>query len=193
MKESLAVAERGVFFFLCTTFQVDTGSDVIFFPDTAPRLGDISVSTQIWIYLTHSTLAWSRPPVWCIFRAHFLQHKWCVCVDKTGYCLTLSEPCSPHRWVPLVSLHFSFWDSSHVEGALCSFWRRDFFNIYNIIEVMLWTNYFSITEWTQAVLRGKTLFPEHCLKLVVWQGPPHTNKVKQYQFVYLVPSVTKPR
>ena len=25
--------------------------------------------------------------------------------------------------------------------------------------------------------------PEHCLKLYWWQGPPHKNKVKQYEIV----------
>ena len=25
--------------------------------------------------------------------------------------------------------------------------------------------------------------PEHCLKLERWQGPPHVNKVKQYEIV----------
>ena len=27
--------------------------------------------------------------------------------------------------------------------------------------------------------------PEHCLKLERWQGPPHTNKVKQYEIVFV--------
>ena len=30
---------------------------------------------------------------------------------------------------------------------------------------------------------GKIRSPEHCLKLERWQGPPHINKVKQYETV----------
>ena len=28
-----------------------------------------------------------------------------------------------------------------------------------------------------------SIFPEHCLKLERWQGPPHINKMKQYETV----------
>lgn len=55
-----------------------------FFPNTMLCLGDISVSTWIWIYLTYSTLAGSRPRQ-CIFRTHFLQLKCCVCFCVCGH------------------------------------------------------------------------------------------------------------
>ena len=34
----------------------------------------------------------------------------------------------------------------------------------------------------QAIAEESTI-PEHCLKLERWQGPPHINKVKQYEIV----------
>lgn len=60
-----------------------------FFANTVVGLGNISVSTRIWIYLTRSTLAGSRPR-WCIFRTHFLQLRWCLWtqLDSVWHCLS---------------------------------------------------------------------------------------------------------
>lgn len=65
--------------------------NVIYFNNAVVCFGVISVSTQIWIYLTYSTLAGNRPR-WCIFRTFPAAHM--MCVDTTRYCLTLLEP--PH-------------------------------------------------------------------------------------------------
>lgn len=106
-----------MFFFLCATFEVEHRKQCDFFPNT---VCDISVSTWIWIYLTHSTLAWSRPR-WCIFRNTFPAAQM-MCVD-TEYCLTPLEQCSPHWWVLLVTLHFSSWEKSQHVNMRQAMWR----------------------------------------------------------------------
>lgn len=60
-----------------------------FFANAVVGLGNISVSTRTWIYLTHSALAGSRPP-WCLFRTHFLQLRWCLWtqLDTVWHCLS---------------------------------------------------------------------------------------------------------
>ena len=49
-------------------------------------------------------------------------------------------------------------------------------NIYNINEVIIQTQKY-------LVLSEENKVPEHCLKVERWQGPPHINKVKQYETV----------
>ena len=36
-------------------------------------------------------------------------------------------------------------------------------------------------NWVKSCSQSKIRSQEHCLKLEVWQGPPHVNKVKQYE------------
>lgn len=74
------------FFLLCNTFEVRLRSRCDFLPNTVVSLGNISVSTWIWIYLTHSTLAGSRPR-WCIY----LEHISCSSNDMCGHNWILSD------------------------------------------------------------------------------------------------------
>lgn len=54
-----------------------------------------------------------------------------VCVDTTGYSLTLWEPCSPHCWLLLFTLHFSPWDWAKSRVSMSSVWyhRLTHFNL----------------------------------------------------------------
>ena len=40
-----------------------------------------------------------------------------------------------------------------------------------------------IHSWINKLLSEENKVPEHCLKLESWQGPPHINKVQQYENV----------
>ena len=53
----------------------------------------------------------------------------------------------------------------------------NFTNIINIYNINENSDIHFLHEW---IIK---LFPEHYLKLERWQGPPHTNKVKQYEVV----------
>ena len=42
---------------------------------------------------------------------------------------------------------------------------------------------FCFHDWINKLLSEENKVPDHCLKREKWQGPPHVNKVKQYDIV----------
>ena len=87
-----------------------------------------------------------------------------------------------------------------VEEAVCIIGEEiqtQNFYIYNTNEVMIQTKkYLLFHVWINKLFR-KIRSPQRCLKLERWQGPPHINKVEQYetvdedQFVYSIYPVMK--
>ena len=41
-----------------------------------------------------------------------------------------------------------------------------------------------VHKWLRELFSEETKVPGRCLKLEKWQGPPHVNKVKQYETRY---------
>ena len=45
------------------------------------------------------------------------------------------------------------------------------------------TPWYHFHNWINKLFSEENKVLEHCLKLESWQGPPHINKVKQYEIV----------
>ena len=85
-------------------------------------------------------------------------------------------------------IFLSFFPKEILKGALCSFgeeiWTLNF-NIYRFNEVIIQTQkYFHILHrWINKLFTEEKKVPQCCLVLERWQGPPHLNKVKQFELV----------
>ena len=73
---------------------------------------------------------------------------------------------------------------SRLAAALCGFGEENQtqnFDIYNIKEVMMQSQrYFFFRNWIKKLFSEED---EQGLKLQSWQGPPHTDKVEQYEMM----------